>query len=111
VAKVVFGCVSAAVLVAGSMTQVAQVVVGHSAVVFGTEGARHTRLSEVLSSCPDTVAAVAADPAVGDEVGQRNYPTGSGVDSCVTSVFSCRTNESVINWYLKRFLSYKLLIF
>jgi hypothetical protein len=42
VAKVVFRCVSAAVLVAGPMTQVAQVVVGHSAVVFGTERARHT---------------------------------------------------------------------
>jgi len=85
------------------MTQVAQVVVGHSAVVFGTERARHTRLGEVLGSRPDTVAAVASDPAVGNEVGQWNDPAGSRVDACVTRVFACRTHESVINWYPKSF--------
>jgi hypothetical protein len=96
VAEVVFGCVSAAVLVAGPVTQVAQVVVGHSAVVFSTERARHARLGEVLGSRPDAVAAVAADPAVGDEVGQGNDPAGGRVDAGVTRVFSCRTNESVV---------------
>lgn len=89
---VVLRGVPTTVAVARTVAQVTQVVVRYARVVLGAEGARHTRLAEVLSSCSHTVTTVATNPAVGDEVGQRYHPARSSVDTSVASVLACGNN-------------------
>lgn len=55
-------------------------------IVLRTDGARRARLAEVLGRGSDRVAAVAPDPAVGQQIGQRIDPAGGAIDARVARV-------------------------
>ena len=72
---IVLGGVSATVPVAGTMTQVAHVVIWHTCVVLRTQSSRDAAFGEILGGGSNAVAAVGADPAVAYEEGERVDPT------------------------------------
>lgn len=64
---VVLAGITAAVAVAGAMTQITHIIIWNARVVFGTESSRYAALTEVLSGRTNRVTTVAPDPSVADE--------------------------------------------
>lgn len=87
-AVIVLTGISTAVTEAGSVAEMTHVLIWHTCIVLSAECSWDATLAEVLGRRSDGITAVAAYPAVGQEVRHWYNPTSSCIDACVAGVLT-----------------------